>query len=45
MIRGFWLIATLLVLGAATPLISANGDKVKVDFYFESLCPYCQQFI
>lgn len=22
-----------------------NDDKVKVDFYYESLCPYCQQFI
>ena len=19
-----------------------NDDKVKIDFYFESLCPYCQ---
>ena len=23
----------------------ANDDKVKVDFYYESLCPYCQQFM
>lgn len=22
-----------------------NDDRVKVDFFFESLCPYCQQFI
>jgi hypothetical protein len=22
-----------------------NDDRVKVDLYFESLCPYCQQFI
>ena len=22
-----------------------NDDKVKVDFYYESLCPYCQQFM
>ena len=22
-----------------------NGDKVKVDFFYESLCPYCQQFM
>ena len=20
-------------------------EKVKIDFYFESLCPYCNQFI
>jgi hypothetical protein len=23
----------------------AACQKVKVDFYYESLCPYCQQFI
>lgn len=23
----------------------ANDDKVKIDFYYESLCPYCQQFM
>lgn len=22
-----------------------NDDRVKVDFFFESLCPYCQQYI
>jgi len=22
-----------------------NDDRVKVDYFFESLCPYCQQFI
>ena len=22
-----------------------NDDKVKVDYYFESLCPYCLQFM
>jgi hypothetical protein len=22
-----------------------NDDRVKIDFYFESLCPYCQQYI
>lgn len=25
--------------------IRADDGKVKVDFYYESLCPYCQQFI
>ena len=23
----------------------SNDDKVKVDFFYESLCPYCQQFM
>lgn len=22
-----------------------NDDRVKIDFFFESLCPYCQQYI
>lgn len=22
-----------------------NDDRVKIDFYYESLCPYCQQYI
>ena len=22
-----------------------NDDKVKIDFYYESLCPYCAQFM
>ena len=24
---------------------SSNNDKVKLDFFYESLCPYCGQFI
>ena len=24
---------------------NSNDDKVKVNFYYESLCPYCQQFM
>ena len=36
----------LIALVAAThTVLSTAGDKVKVDFYYESLCPYCQQFI
>ena len=35
----------LLALAAATPLIRTDGGKVKIDFYYESLCPYCQQFM
>ena len=23
----------------------AADDRVKIDFYYESLCPYCQQYI
>ena len=44
-------ITILLCLLALTLLTSArhniyyDGDKVKVDFYYESLCPYCQQFM
>lgn len=37
-----------LILGALSFNIqvqSDNDDKVKVDFYYESLCPYCQQFM
>lgn len=22
-----------------------NDDRVKIDFFYESLCPYCQQFM
>lgn len=22
-----------------------NDDRVKIDYFFESLCPYCQQYI
>ena len=25
--------------------VNPNDDRVKVDFYYESLCPYCQQFM
>lgn len=25
--------------------IVTADDRVKIDFYYESLCPYCQQFI
>jgi ABC-type uncharacterized transport system permease subunit len=25
--------------------IVTDDDRVKIDFYYESLCPYCQQFI
>ncbi len=35
----------LIVLATANSIVQTDGDKVKIDFYFESLCPYCQQFI
>lgn len=40
-------ITLLLVctLGFKFNKIVTDGDKVKIDFYYESLCPYCQQFI
>ena len=25
--------------------LAPNDDRVKIDFFYESLCPYCQQFI
>lgn len=35
----------LVVLATSQALYRTDGGKVQVDFYFESLCPYCQQFI
>lgn len=32
----------ILLIALITITVS---QKVKVDFYYESLCPYCQQFI
>lgn len=32
----------LVLLGL---IVLATSQKVKIDFYYESLCPYCQQFI
>ncbi len=43
------LLLLALVLSAVSCIeiaqIQENDDRVKVDYYFESLCPYCQQFI
>lgn len=42
------LLALLAVHTVSFNLIEENApndDRVKVDFFFESLCPYCQQFI
>lgn len=35
----------LAYLATSTPLLRMDGGKVQVDFYYESLCPYCQQYI
>ena len=40
------LIALLCVTLALSFSISTGADdKVVIDFYYESLCPYCQQFL
>lgn len=43
------LIISLLLLactyGETIENIVTDDGKVKIDFYYESLCPYCQQFI
>lgn len=41
------LLLSLLIGALAFNILvnSDNDDKVKVDFYYESLCPYCQQFM
>ncbi len=42
------LLATFLLvccLGFNLQKIVTDDEKVKIDFYYESLCPYCQQFI
>lgn len=39
------ILAILVAVAFCTPLMRTDGGKVKVDYYFESLCPYCQQFM
>ena len=39
------LLCLFVAVTLSTPLIRSDGGKVKVDFYYESLCPYCQQFM
>lgn len=42
------ILAALLLVSTMTFTINnivTDDGKVKVDFYYESLCPYCQQFI
>lgn len=41
------LIVALLCLTAvfSFSIEKTADDKVVIDFYFESLCPYCQQFL
>lgn len=36
----------VLLVSASCFQVEQNADgKVKIDFYYESLCPYCQQYI
>jgi hypothetical protein len=37
----------LIIVTQSFNIVQEAGadDKVKIDFYFESLCPYCQQYI
>lgn len=41
------LLSALIALSVSYNLVNdlPNDDKVKVDFYYESLCPYCQQYM
>lgn len=39
------ILALFIILATATPLMKTDGGKVKIDFFFESLCPYCQQYM
>ena len=34
-----------LALAFSFSMRKADDGKVVIDFYFESLCPYCQQFL
>ena len=49
--RGAFLCLTLLLVNTLAFNIFVNkrqddaSDKVQVDFFYESLCPYCQQFM
>lgn len=45
MSKTFLLILGFIAIAASQTLLRSDGGKVKVDFYYESLCPYCQQFI
>lgn len=39
------LVLCLFSVAFAQTLMRTDGGKVKVDFFYESLCPYCQQFM
>lgn len=43
----FVLLALVLTAASCIDVIqnTENDDRVKVDYYFESLCPYCRDFI
>lgn len=39
------LLFALLAIATCQSVYRTDGGKVKVDFFYESLCPYCQQYI
>ena len=41
----FFFLAFLLLFLFSTNLVAGESDKVKLNLYYESLCPYCQKFI
>lgn len=46
--KQFCVLVVLLVSASAFTIHQnedPNDDRVKIDFFYESLCPYCQQYI
>ncbi|KFK23483.1 hypothetical protein AALP_AAs46213U000300 [Arabis alpina] len=41
----FFLVCLLLFTFSYDNLVAGDSDKVKLNLYYESLCPYCQDFI
>ncbi|KFK23481.1 hypothetical protein AALP_AAs46213U000100 [Arabis alpina] len=41
----FFLACLLMFTFSYDNLVAGNSDKVKLNLYYESLCPYCQEFI
>lgn len=45
MTKTLFLFLALAIVATSNSVYRTDGGKVKVDFYYESLCPYCQQYI
>lgn len=41
----FFFSASLLLFLFSTNFVAGESDKVKLNLYYESLCPYCHKFI